>query len=302
MMKDVLKIISAIKLLKIKDIFTGDLIRSAIYNNVWFTEENVADAINYVGNFLEIGNLERLASVFPENAAPRRIAVVMSGVTPLASFRDFMLVLLSGNKFLGKLSPDDEILIPAFANALIAAEPALSEDISFIKAPLGNYDAIILNGNGRNFAVFEEYLGKTPHLIHLKSIGYECVSGEETEEELDRIARRCFVNFGRGNDSIRNLFVPKDYDFQRLLSAFAKWEHVKDHARYFNNYLYRKSACIIGKTPCIDTGFVILRKSGDFNPHVAEIFYHEYESLSEIMTKLQKNDMTAETMAFLRNL
>lgn len=281
----------------VKEIFTDDLIRKAIYNNVWFTEENIAEAIKNLESFIR-----RLSQMDIHSAGNHTIAVVMNGTTPLESLYDLLLVLVSGNRFVGKLSPDDNTLVPAFVEALIAAKPEIASKISFVNGPFGKYDAIILSGNRQNCAVLENYLAEKPHLIHVEDYGVQYIKGDETEGELDEIAKKCFINFGRGNGSIRNLFVPQDYDFQPLLSAFAKWEHIKHHARYFNNYEYWKSACIIGKTPCIDNGFVILRKSDDYNPHVAEIFYHEYESLSEIMTNFQKKDMTGETMEFLRNL
>ena len=281
----------------VKEIFTDDLIRKAIYNNVWFTEENIAEAVKNLEIFIQ-----RLSQINIHSDGNHTIAVVMNGTTPLESLYDLLLVLVSGNRFVGKLSPDDNTLVPAFVEALIAAKPEIASKISFVNGPFGKYDAIILSGNRQNCAVLENYLAEKPHLIHVEDYGVQYIKGDETEGELDEIAKKCFINFGRGNGSIRNLFVPQDYDFQPLLSVFAKWENIKHHARYFNNYEYWKSACIIGKTPCIDNGFVILRKSDDYNPHVAEIFYHEYESLSEIMTNFQKKDMTGETIEFLRNL
>lgn len=296
-MKDVKKILDAVKSLNIKDVFTDDLIRKAIYNNVWFTDENIAEATK---------KLEEFVIWLPQcdisPACKHTIAVVMNGTTPLESIYDLLLILVSGNKFVGKLSPDDSVLVPAFAEALIKAEPEIAADLSFVNGPFGRYDAIILSGNSQNSAVLEEYLKGKSHLVHIEDAGNQCLTGDESREEFDEVAKRCFMNFGRGDGSVRNLIVPKGYDFQPLLSAFAKWEHIKHHARYFNNYEYWQSACIIGKTPCIDNGFVILRKSDDYNPHVGEIFYHEYESLSEVMTNFQRKDSVKETMGFLRNL
>lgn len=296
-MKDVKKIFSAFNALNIREIFTDDLIRKAIYNNVWFTEDNIAEAIKNLESFIR-----RLSQTDIHSACCHTVAVVMNGMTPLESLYDLLIVIVSGNKFVGKLSPDDNILVQAFVEALISAEPEIASEISFVNGPFGKYDAIILSGNRQNCAVLENYLAGKPHLIHVEDDGIQYLKGDETEDELEEIAKKCFVNFGRGDGSVRNLFVPQGYDFKPLLSAFAKWEHIRHHARYFNNYEYWKSACIIGKTPCIDNGFVILRKSGDYNPHVGEIFYHEYESLSEIMTNFQKKDMTGETMEFLKNL
>lgn len=301
-MRDREKLLRVINSLNINEIYNDEIIRKSIYNNVWFTERNISDAVAEVKRLTEMGSMSGIAALFPENKrSPKEVAVVLSGDTPLENFRDFLYILLSGNCFAGKISHDDPFLLKAYADALIAAMPELKPDVCFVDHPIAGFDAIILNDNENNSAL-KEYFSNIPHLFRHRSLGLYLLKGDEKQFDLEELAYKCLINFGRGEHSVRNIFVPKNYDFQPLLSAFAKWDDVKNHARYFNNYEYRKSICLLGKTLHFDTGFIILRKSDEMNPNVSEIFYHEYESLSEMLTFFQKNEDDYDIISFLQNL
>lgn len=301
-MRDREKLLKVINSLNINEIYNDEIIRKSIYNNVWFTERNISDAVAEVKRLTEMGSMSGIAALFPENKrSPKEVAVVLSGDTPLENFRDFLYILLSGNCFAGKISHDDPFLLKAYADALIAAMPELKPDVCFVDHPIAGFDAIILNDNENNSAL-KEYFSNIPHLFRHRSLGLYLLKGDEKQFDLEELAYKCLINFGRGEHSVRNIFVPKNYDFQPLLSAFAKWDDVKNHARYFNNYEYRKSIYLLGKTQHFDTGFIILRKSDEMNPNVSEIFYHEYESLSEMLTFFQKNEDDYDIISFLQNL
>ncbi len=301
-MKDRNKLIEIINSLNVREIFNDEIIRKSIYNNVWFNEKNISAAVDEVERLTRPENMREIAGLFPDSdRESRRVAVVMSGETPLDNFRDFLCILLSGNDFVGKISHDDPFLLKAYADAMVAACLEIEPDINFVERPLIDFDAIVLNDNENN-SVLKEYFADIPHLFRYENLGMYLIIGDEKQSDLEELAYKCFVNFGRGRHSVRNIFVPKNYDFQPLLAAFAKWDDVKDNARYFNNYEYRKSICLLGKKKYIDTGFVILRQSDEMNPNVSEIFYHEYESLAEILTFFQKNKADSDIIRFLQNL
>jgi len=301
-MRDRNKLVKAVNSLNVNEIFNDEIIRKSIYNNVWFTKKNIADAICEVKRLTKPENMLEVAALFPDNnRESKEIAVVMSGETPLSDFRDFLYILLSGNDFLGKISHDDPFLLKAYADTLVAAMPELQSDIYFVDRPILGFDGIIMNDNKNNSAL-KEYFANVPHLFRHENMGMFLIKGDENQSDLENIAYKCLINFGRGEKSVRNLFVPKDYDFQPLLNEFAKWEEIKDHPRYFNNYEYRKSICLVGNVSHTDNGFLILRKSDDMNPHVSEIFYHEYESLAEMLTFFHKNESSDDVLRFLQNL
>ena len=235
-MKDRNKLMEIINSLNVNEIFGDEIIRKSIYSNVWFTEKNISGAVDEVKRLTKIENMREIVGLFPDNNhMAREIAVVLSGETPLDNFCDFLCILLSGNGFVGKISHDDPFLLKAYADALAAACPEIEPDINFVDRPLTDFDAIVLNDNENN-SVLKEYFANIPHLFRHVNLGMHLIKGDEKQSDLEELAYRCFVNFGRGRHSVRNIFVPKNYDFQPLLAAFAKWDDVKNNARYFNNY------------------------------------------------------------------
>lgn len=301
-MKDRNKLMEVINSLNVNKIFDDKIIRKSIYNNVWFNEKNISAAVDEVVRLTKPENMREIVGLFPENSRKaKKIAVVLSGETPLDNFRDFLCILLSGNGFVGKMSHDDPFLLKTYADALAAACPEIVPDINIVERPLMDFDAIVLNDNENN-SVLKEYFANIPHLFRYENLGMHLIKGDEKQSDLEELAYKCFINFGRGRHSVRNIFVPKNYDFQPLLAAFAKWDDVKNNARYFNNYEYRKSICLLGKKECIDNGFVILRQSDEMDPNVSEIFYHEYESLAKMLTFFQKNETGSDIIRFLQSL
>lgn len=301
-MKDRNKLIGIINSLNVREIFNDEIMRKSIYNNVWFNEKNISAAVDEVERLTRPENMREIAGLFPDSdRESRRVAVVMSGETPLDNFRDFLCILLSGSDFVGKISHDDPFLLKAYADAMVAACPELGSDISFVDCPLTDFDAIVLNDNVNN-SVLKEYFANVPHLFRYENLGMYLIKGDEKQSDLEELAYKCFINFGRGRHSVRNIFVPENYDFRPLLAAFAKWDDVKDNARYFNNYEYRKSVCIVGNVPHIDNGFVILRQSDDMNPNVSEIFYHEYGSPADTPPFFSGNNSDDDVVSFLQDL
>ena len=59
---------------------------------------------------------------------------------------------------------------------------------------------------------------------------------------------------------------------------------------------------IIGMELTIDNGFVILRASDGFSPHIGEIYYHAYSSLSEVGAIDGAYDAAGETIMFLLSI
>lgn len=301
-MKNTEDIVLVLNSLKINEIISEGLVESAKCGNVWFNDANIGEGVERVREMLSRDNLERWSSCFGrEKTNPKRVAVVVDGAAPFDGLTDLVLVLLSGNIFVGR-GFENDLLLRSVADALIKADGALADYISFVEEPVGKSDAIILSGSFSSNKTLMEYVDRIPHLVHSAGHGTRVLTGNESAGELDDIARGCFLNFGRGEMSVRNLFVPKGYDFQRLLCSFEKWEDVRNNPRYYNNYEYRKSTCIVGKVPCLDNGFVILRASDGFSPHIGEIYYHEYSSLSEVGAIDGAYDAAGETIMFLLSI
>lgn len=100
------------------------LITSVKIYNPWFTENNVRNAMAAIADSLQeeklITWLAAYVAQLDKTSTSKTIAVIMAGNVPMVGFHDMLCVLISGNKFIGKLSSDDKLLLPFISKVLIA--------------------------------------------------------------------------------------------------------------------------------------------------------------------------------------
>ena len=74
--------------------------------NGWFTKDSVFKSIQSIIGWLDNETLRKWVGKYylSEQPFPKKVAVIMAGNIPLVNFHDFLSVLISGYKFLGKLS------------------------------------------------------------------------------------------------------------------------------------------------------------------------------------------------------
>jgi acyl-CoA reductase-like NAD-dependent aldehyde dehydrogenase len=136
----------------------NELIKSVHYQNGWFTEENVRNAIEAIASSLGEEVLEdwiaNYTAILSDKKEAKNIAVIMAGNIPMVGFHDMLCVLVSGNKFTGKLSSDDRFLLPALSKILITIEPEFANFIEFTEGQLKNIDAVIATGSNNSARYF----------------------------------------------------------------------------------------------------------------------------------------------------
>lgn len=262
--------------------------------NPWFTLTNINFAIKSISYMLNEDSIRKLvnqhSSILKENLnSPKTIAVIMPGNIPLAGFQDFFHVLLSGNKILAKLSADDDVLLPAISQLLIAIEPEFSSTIIFEKNKIENFDAVIVTGSNNTSRYFEYYFRKYPNIIRKNRNSIAILDGDEDEKTLLKLTDDVFLYFGMGCRSVSKLYVPKNYDFKNLLDAFKSYSHLSEHHKYMNNYKYYKSIFLIDNHNFIDGGFFLLINSADINNPVSILNYECYDDKKEIIESLKLN-------------
>jgi len=263
-------------------------IKESHIHNPWFTEENVRYAVKSIGESLEeekirkwIGNYD-----FQKEEKSKRVGVVMAGNIPMVGFHDFLCVLISGHHFLGKLSSDDEKLLPAVSNLLIDIEPGFKDYISFTESKLENFDAIIATGSNNTARYFEYYFGKYPHIIRKNRNGAAIFSGKESKEELAEFGKDLFLYFGMGCRSVSKVFVPTDYKFDSFFESIADFSSVLNNFKYKNNSDYYKSIYLINKTKHFDNGFLLVKEDTAYASPPSVLYFEEYEDLKELNNRV----------------
>ena len=245
--------------------------------NPWFTPEFIDIATgNIAKHFLDKQKLENWTSSYKiETVTSKKIGIVMAGNIPLVGFHDFLCVLISGHKAIIKASSKDEVLIKHLTQKLIEWDKGSNEMIVF-QEMLKNCDAYIATGSNNSARYFEYYFKKYPHIIRRNRTSVAILDGNETAKELEELADDVHLYFGMGCRNVTKIFVPKEYDFIPLLTAFKKYDHFKDHNKYKNNYDYYLALHILnGKFYMANESLILLENPSIFSP-ISQLNYEFY--------------------------
>lgn len=263
--------------------------------NPWFTTENVKNALMGLSVMLEEKKMREWLKDYSiqDHPNPLKVAAVMAGNLPAVGFHDFMCVLLSGNHFLGKLSGQDKGLPVKIASLLTEIEPDFLSMIEFTEERISGFDAVIATGSNNTSRYFEYYFGKYPHIIRRNRNSIAILDGNETSGELEALSDDIFMFFGMGCRSVSMVFIPDGYNLKLLLKSFSKWEFLKDHHKFYNNYEYQKAIFLVNGTQHLDTGFALIKEDISIASPLAVLHYHKYKSLADVndILKYQKENI-----------
>ncbi len=262
-------------------------INQSIIHNSFFTETTIRFALKSISDSLIPDKLYKWISAysFQENSAIsiRTVGVVMAGNIPLVGFHDFLCVIISGNKFFGKLSHSDSFMLPAIAEILIDIDSDYSSKIEFTTEKLERFHAVIATGSNNTSRYFEYYFSKYLNIIRKNRTSLGVISGNETLEQLTHLADDIFMYFGLGCRNVTKLFVPQNYDFSQFIRACNGYSPICDHNKYKNNYDYYKTIFIMNNQPFIDSGFFLLHEDISIHPPVSIINYEYYTNKQSVI-------------------
>ncbi|MES2139000.1 MAG: acyl-CoA reductase [Bacteroidota bacterium] len=270
----------------------NELIQSVHYNNGWFTEDNVRNAIGAIASSLNeellVDWLSHYIKSISDKKTAKNVAVIMAGNIPMVGFHDMLCVLLSGNKFTGKLSSDDKLLLPYIAKILIAIEPQFANYIEFTEGQLKNIDAVIATGSNNSARYFEYYFGKYPHIIRKNRNSVAVLSGKESKEDLKLLGKDIFQYFGLGCRNVSKLFVPRGYKFDTFYESIFEYQYVVNNNKYGNNYDYNRTVYLMGNNESLlDNNFLLLKEDISYSSPIGVLFYEFYDEITALNQRLQ---------------
>lgn len=263
-------------------------IEQAVNYNGWFTKENVLFALETWATVLTEKNIEKWTEVYDfSKVQPKKIGIVTAGNIPLVGFHDFLSVLISGHKLVVKQSSNDQKLLPVLADYLKCIEPKFNNQIVFIEDRLKNFDAIIATGSNNTARYFEHYFKKHPNIIRKNRNAVAVITGTETIAELEALGEDVFRYFGLGCRSVSKIFVPKNYDFDKLFKGVYKQRAILSYRKYKNNYDYNKTVYLMSQIPLLENGFLVLKEDTAYASPIATLFYEYYDSLAILNKRLE---------------
>ncbi|WP_205510848.1 acyl-CoA reductase [Longitalea arenae] len=266
--------------------------QKANLQNSWFTPEFIDLATRTIAlAFLQKDLLTAWArqyNVPAENTAPRNVGIVMAGNIPLVGFHDFLCVFISGHRQTIKPSSKDDVLIKHLVQQLHEWDEATRQLISFSEM-LKNCDAYIATGSNNSARYFEYYFSKYPHIIRRNRTSVAILTGEETPEELEKLADDVYQYFGLGCRNVTKLYVPEQYDFVPLLNAFKKYDHLTDHHKYKNNYDYILAVLILNKQYYMTNQSILLNENKELFSPISQLNFEYYRKDEEPGATLSAN-------------
>jgi len=269
--------------------------------NRWFTPASIAFAFDAWKESLTENAIKEWIhgyNIDIQNTEPKKIAVIMAGNIPIVGFHDFMCVLLSGNYFIGKLSSEDKILLPALADILCQIEPGFKQMIRFTEATIKDFDAIIATGSNNTARYFEYYFLKYPHIIRKNRNGVAVLSGNESDESLRKLGSDICSYFGLGCRNVSKVFIPAGYAPDKLFVAIEPYKMIlNDHFKYMNNHSYHRSIYLLNNTPHLDNDVFILTESEQYFSPIPVLFYQFYENIDTLKEKLTIDDELIQCIA-----
>lgn len=247
-------------------------------HNGWFTGENIRFALNHWASLLTPSNIQTwLAPYSLDCVVPKRIAVVTAGNIPLVGWHDVLSVLISGHYLLVKQSSNDVHLLPFLIKYLEYVEPKFKGYTSFTCGKIESFDAVIATGSNNSARYFEYYFRKKPSIIRKHRNSIAVLNGNETTEDLKLLSDDIFRYYGLGCRNVSKLFVPKEYDFNKIFEALYHWYPVIDNTKYANNYNYNKAIYLMGADRFFENGFLMIREANHYASPIATLFYEYYD-------------------------
>ena len=120
------------------------------------------------------------------------------------------------------------------------------------------------------------------------------LTGNESVEELESLSNDIFRYFGLGCRSVSELFVPKDYNFDKFFKAVYKWNPIINDAKYANNNDYNKAIYLMSEFDMLENGFLMLKEDENYASPIATIFYEKYDNLKQLkeILSIEKDNKT----------
>lgn len=266
---------------------TKSFVTQLHHKNAWYTTDNVIRQMRAIGNNLTQEKLNDWITLYPAHGTSKTVGLVLAGNLPLVGFHDILCCLIMGFNVQIKASSDDAGLTEWVIKKLIEIEPIFSQKVNIVDK-LADFDLVIATGSNNSARYFEYYFGQKPNIIRKNRNSVAVLTGEEGEHQLAALGDDIFDYFGLGCRSVSKIYVPKGYPVANFFEAMEKFNSVRDHYKYNNNYDYNKSIYLINKDKHYDNGFLLLKEDKNLSSPLAVVFYEEYTNIQELEQSLEQ--------------
>jgi len=264
----------------------------AAEKNPWFTIENTQNSLQAIASkYLEANKLIEWTKRYniPQKNIPKNIGLTMAGNLPLVGFHDILCTFICGHKSMIKMSSHDQVLLPFLLKTLFSLHPQAAGYFQLIDKNFKQFDAIIATGSNNSSRYFEYYFRNYPHIIRKNRNSVAILAPDESDSNLQKLADDIFSYFGLGCRNVSKLYIPVKFEIERLFRNFEKYNHIYNHFKYANNYIYNKSIYLVNQEDFADNGFLIIKQSEEISSPIAVLYYDYYQKIEELGMQLMNN-------------
>lgn len=262
----------------------------AVQANAWFTPLHVALAVdNIVNEYLQPGKLQQWVANYTLPSSVKTVGIVMAGNIPLVGFHDFLCGFVSGHRLLLKLSSKDDVLLKHLVQKLVEWEPCVAKQVT-IADRLNNCEAYIATGSNNTARYFEQYFGKYPHIIRKNRTSVAVLDGSETDEELALLADDVYHYYGLGCRNVTQVCVPRNYNFEKLITIFNRHNDYADLNKYKNNYDYHLAIYLLNRVPYMSNESLLMVENDMPFSAVSVLHYKYYDNREELVAGLKQSE------------
>lgn len=268
------------------------ILKRSEVENPWFTEESQRFALEQWADLLDEKQLHKWLESYTPASEPKKIGLILAGNLPLVGFHDVISVILSGHIPVIKLSSKDRLWIPHLLKLWQTFTPELGFELV---EKLDDFDAVIATGSNNTARYLEYYFSKKPNIIRKNRTSVAVLSGEETNEEMERLGKDIFTYFGLGCRNVTRLFIPEEFPLERIFENLIPFQDVINHNKYANNYDYNRAVYLLNQEKFWDNNFVLLRESDDLFSPLSVVNFSRYKTIEEVddFLKTRENEIQA---------
>ncbi|PKF76097.1 acyl-CoA reductase [Chryseobacterium sp. PMSZPI] len=264
------------------------LLKKSEIENPWFTVDNQKFALQQWADLLTEAHLKNWLENYSISKISKRVGLILAGNIPLVGFHDVISVVLSNHIPVIKLSSKDKYLIPFLLNKW----KSFSNDqvqFEFVEK-LENFDAVIATGSNNTARYLEYYFKNHLSIIRKNRTSIAVLKGDETDEELQLLAKDIFQYFGLGCRNVTRIFIPQDFVIDRLFENFLAFQDIINHNKYANNYDYNRAVYLLNQEKFWDNNFVMLKEDDKLFSPLSVINFSRYSSLDDVNNFITEND------------
>lgn len=264
------------------------LLKKSEIENPWFTIDNQKFAFRQWSDLLTEDNIKNWLKDYSVSQTPKRVGLILAGNIPLVGWHDVISVVLSNHIPVIKLSSKDKLTVPFLLNKWKEFSGNQVE-FEFVDR-LENFDAVIATGSNNTARYLEYYFKNHLNIIRKNRTSVAVLKGDETEADLQLLAKDIFQYFGLGCRNVTKIFIPEDFLIDRLFENFLGYQDIINHHKYANNYDYNKAVYLLNRDLFWDNNFVMLKEDDKLFSPLSVINFSRYSSLDDVKSFIAENE------------